>query len=452
MTVDQPREVALKILHDISGRGAYTNISLNRHLEEAALRELDRAFITELVYGTVKWKLTLDWVIEQFSSIRMQKISPWILEILRLGIFQLLHMDRVPPSAACNESVKLAKKYGHGASSGFVNGVLRNIVRNRDQIKWPDPEDNPVKYLSVLHSYPMWMVARWLERYGFEFTAGLLQAGNQVPDFSVRVNRLRTNRDQLIRDLAEQGTEALPGRYLPEALILKNPSAITQLEPFRKGLIQVQDESSMLVARVLDPKPGEKVLDVCAAPGGKATHLAELMENRGMVVARDIHPHKVRLMQQAAERLRLDCIKTEEADASVFDPLHEAAADRVLVDAPCTGLGIIRKKPDIKWARTLEECSEITGLQQKILDTCSRYVKPGGYLVYSTCTLEPEENLERIQAFLKRREEFRAVDISSQLPEALKTDTADKGYVQLYPNIHGVDGFFIAKMQRLKEE
>lgn len=450
MTVDLPRELALKILYDINEKGAYSNISLNKHLESMELRPLDKSFITELVYGTLKWRLSIDWVIEQFSSIKIKKISPWILNILRLGVYQLIHTDKIPPSAACNESVNLSKKFGHAASSRYVNGVLRNIARNKDKIQFPDKHKELIKYLSVTYSHPEWMAEEWVNRFGKEFAEALLSSNNEIPALTVRANTLRISAAELSKKLVEEGVKAEPGKYDEEALVIENSSSISRLEAFKKGYFQVQDESSMLVAKILEPKAGELIMDVCSAPGGKATHIAQLMNNEGTVIARDVHEHKIRIIDEAARRLGLDIIKAGIFDASELDNKFLEKADRVLVDAPCTGFGIIRRKPDIKWGRNLSDKTEIVRLQKKILETCSKYVKPGGTLVYSTCTIEQEENLEVVEEFLKSNPEFKRVDIGALLPEKLRKPSAKDGHIQLYPNVDGIDGFFIARLEKTK--
>ena len=448
MTVDLPRDTALKILYDISEKGAYSNIALNRHLEAERLGDTDRGFITELVYGTVKWRLKIDWIISRFSNIKLKKISPWILNILRAGTYQLLFMDKVPESAACNESAKLAKKYGHQASTGFVNAVLRNIARSKGAIKEPDKDGDPVKYLSIAYSHPEWMVERFLKLFGPDFTETLLESNNAIPEFSIRVNTLKTTAEKLAEALEHEKIEVFPGKFSRDALIIKNPSSISRLSAFKEGLFQVQDESSMLVARVLDPKPGELVLDVCSAPGGKATHIAQIMDNKGTVLARDIHEHKIKLIEQAASRLGIDIIKTKIHDALLSDTELENKADRVLLDAPWTGLGIIRRKPDIKWGRESSDTAEITSLQRKMIAAAARSVKPGGVLVYSTCTLLPEENEEIVKEFLKGNPEFEMDDLTSVIPETLKSSMKEKGMLQVYTNRDGADGFFISKMKR----
>jgi len=448
MTVDLPRETALKVLCDINEKGAYTGIDLNRRLDARELRNIDTAFITELVYGCVKWRMTLDWVIEQFSSVKLKKISPWVMNILRLGVYQLLYMDKVPDSAACNESVKLSRRYGHDAASGFVNAVLRNVSRNKTGIRYPDRESDIENYLAVRYSHPKWMVSEWLGRYGKEFTEALLKSNNEIPDFTVRANTLKTTPEELIKELERAGIEAVEGRYVPEAVIIRSPGPLPAMEAFRKGLLQVQDESSMLVSRILDPKPGELVLDVCAAPGGKASHIAQLMHDEGRVVARDIREHRIRLVNEVKERLGIRIISAEVFDAETFDEDYAEKADRVLVDAPCTGLGILRRKPDIKWTRKPEDIKNLAALQSRMLEVSSRYVKRGGVIAYSTCTVMKEENEDVVKGFLEKRDDFRAADISATVPAELQRPSLKDGYIRLFPNVEGVDGFFIAKLQR----
>jgi len=447
MAVDFARETALKILYEINEKGAYSNVSINKHLSRnSELKNIDKAFVTELVYGTVKWKLKLDYIISKFSNLKLNKISPWILNVLRLGVYQLIYMDRVPDSAACNESVKLAKKYGHGASGGFVNGVLRSVSRNKNNIVYPDRESNLVRYLSIMYSHPEWMVENFLSRYGEKFTESLLKSNNETPDITIRVNTCKITKEEILKEFYKEGISAREGNYAHEAIILNNPSSITEIEAFKQGYFQVQDESSMLVGYILDPKPGETVIDVCSAPGGKATHIAQLMKNTGLVLARDIHPHKIKLIDEAALRLSFDIIKTQLFDATKLDTDLVEKADGVLVDAPCTGLGIIRKKPDIKWARNTNDLEEIKKLQGTILETASKYVKPGGKLVYSTCTIQKEENEDIVESFLNKNPDFEPVDITDCLPGNLVKETSKNGYIQLYPNIDKTDGFFISKM------
>jgi len=447
MKYDIARETALKILYEINEKGAYSNIALNKYLSSHELSERDRAFITELVYGVVKWKLTLDRTVAACSDIKMERLSPWIKNILRIGTYQLLFLTKVPPSAAVNESVKLARRYGHNASAGYVNAVLRNIAGGGGKDIVPDRAVDPVGYLSVRYSYPKWIADKFMELFGEEFAESLLEAGNRVPDLTVRANTLKTSAEGLVNALKNEGVEASPGRYVSDAVIIKSQVSVTRLKAFRNGLFQVQDESSMLPAAVLAPQPGEKVLDACSAPGGKATHMAQMMQNKGLITAMDIHEHKLKLIEDAAGRLGTDIIRTELHDAAIPVPQHEGAYDRALLDAPCSGLGIIRRKPDIKWARENRDIGSITGLQRRLIDSVSKAVKPGGVMVYSTCTLLPEENECIVRDFLNNNDEFYEDDITAYLPPGLAKH-ARGGMIQVYPNRDGIDGFFVARLAR----
>jgi 16S rRNA (cytosine967-C5)-methyltransferase len=432
---------------DINENKAYSNIALNKYFSASELRDIDKAFITEIVYGTVKWKLFLDRVIASYSNIKMEKLSPWILNILRLGAYQMLKMSKVPQSAACNESVKLAGKYGHKASQGYVNAVLRNIARGGADAAIPERSKDLTGYLSVMYSYPKWLTQMYIDLFGAEAAESLLDAGNKNPESTVRTNTLRISRDKLIELLNEAGVEAVRGRYAEEAVTIKSHVSFPGLKAFREGLFQVQDESSMLPARVLAPKPGDTVLDACSAPGGKTTHIAQLMGNKGTIIARDVHEHKLRLVSEAARRLGIDIIKTELTDAAVEAPKDAGVFDRVLLDAPCTGLGIIRRKPDIKWARETKEMKSISQLQRLLIRNVSKAVKPGGIIVYSTCTMLPSENEDVVNEFVNENHEFELDDIKTYLPDALAKHSHN-GMLQLYPDRDGIDGFFIARIRR----
>ncbi len=447
MALDTARETALKILYDIDQKGAYSNISVNKYLEASDLREIDRAFVTELVYGTVKWLIEIDYIIGKFSSIKLKKLSPWILNTLRLGVYQVIHTDKIPVSAACNTSVDLAKRYGHQASSRYVNAVLRAVAKNKLNLPFPEDESSEY-YLSIKYSHPEWLVKRLVALFGVNFTKDLLKANNEIADFSVRVNTLKTTADRLIEILSEEGVNAVKGNHLEEAVVLHNPSSISRLKAFREGLFQVQDESSMLCARVLSPNEGSLIIDVCSAPGGKTTHMAQLMKNKGSIIARDIHQHKLRLIEHATQRLGINIISTQVFDATQLDNTLLEKADKVLVDAPCSGLGIIRRKPDIKYTRVEEDSTQLKHIQKQILSNASKYVKPGGELVYSTCTILPEENLDIINDFIKDNPSFEMMNIENLLPATLRKETARHGYIQLFPSVDSTDGFFICKMKR----
>ncbi|WP_058485315.1 16S rRNA (cytosine(967)-C(5))-methyltransferase RsmB [Defluviitalea phaphyphila] len=448
MTQLTPREIAINIILEIDKEKAYSNISFQEYFRVYDyLTSLDKAFITEIVNGTLRYIKNIDYVINQFSKIKTNKMKPFILNVLRIGVYQILFMDKVPISAACNECVKITKKRGLKGLSGFVNGILRNIARNIDKISYPDKNKNIVEYLSIKYSYPQWMIKYWLTSYSKEFVEELCEASNKAPQITIRCNRLKIDRSSLINILVKENIQVHSGLYTKEAINIKKTSAINQLDSFKKGLFQVQDESSILVGYVLNPNSGENILDVCAAPGGKATHCAELMNNDGEIIARDIHEHKLNLIRSSAKRLGIDIIKTEQYDATILDESKLETMDKVIIDAPCSGLGIIRKKPDIKWKKSIEDLDKLVEVQRKILSVCSQYVKKGGVLVYSTCTISEKENIENIKWFINNFD-FVLENINPYIPKKLQCNTTKKGYIQLYPHIHKTDGFFIARLKR----
>ncbi|NLY19214.1 MAG: 16S rRNA (cytosine(967)-C(5))-methyltransferase RsmB [Clostridiaceae bacterium] len=445
--MDRARETALRALMEIETRDAFSNLVLKKHLKNSAFDIRDKAFITELVYGTVTRRLTLDWIISRFSKTKITKLSKWVLQILRIGIYQIVFLDRVPKSAACNTSVELAKKYAK-ASSGFVNAILRNVSRNEINLNEIDT-GTKTGNLSVRYSFPEHLTREWLSQFGEDFTEKILGALLERPDFTVRVNTLKTTRDKVIEELKNESIEAKPGRFLEEALILKNTSDISSTHAFLNGWITVQDESSMLVSRILVPKPGELVLDVCAAPGGKTTHIAQLMQNKGHITAWDIYDHKVKLIDENASRMGITIIDTLKNDAThmVNDEINKY--DRVLVDAPCSGTGIIRRKPDIKWQRTLDDFDNLVEIQKKLLYNASRYLRPGGVLVYSTCSLDDRENAQVVRSFLDTCDEFEPEPLTEYLPVPLRCKKeASEGMLRLYPDTDGTDGFFMARLKK----
>lgn len=445
--MDKPRQAALKALAEIETKEAYSNLVLKKILRDDTLDARDKAFVTELVYGTVSRRLTLDWVISQFSKIKLNKLSFWVLQILRLGTYQLLFLDRVPASAACNTSVELAKKYA-GNASGFINGILRNISRKKEELKLSDICTGTMSMdLSVRYSFPEYLVQDWISQFGTDFTEKLLKALLDRPELSIRVNTLKANPEEVIQELSDIRVQ--PGRFLPEALILKGVSDISGTRAFQEGRIIVQDESSMLVTALVDPQPDERVLDVCAAPGGKTTHIAQRMQDRGHITAWDIHEHKTGLIRENAERLGIHIIKVQQRDATEPTADEQNRYHRVLVDAPCSGTGIIRRKPDIKWQRKKDDFTSLVEMQRKILYNASRFVMPGGVLVYSTCSVDNRENEQIIRGFLSDNDDFEATSLEPWLPAVLAGKPGvGEGMLRLYPHIDGTDGFFIARMRR----
>ncbi|AQS59053.1 16S rRNA (cytosine(967)-C(5))-methyltransferase RsmB [Desulforamulus ferrireducens] len=443
------RELALLVGKMVEEEGAYANLALNKVLEQYQPGKLDRAFATELVYGVLRKLNTLDWVLAHFLKQPLASQTVWVRNILRMGTYQIMFMPRVPDSAACNESVNLAKKYGHAGAAKFVNGVLRNVAREQANLDYPDPQEDPVDYIALKYSHPTWLVERWLKEFGFEETVALCQANNRPAPNTVRTNTLKITREALIKRLQEEAVEARETKYVPEGLNLNNFLSYRSLSSFQEGLYQVQDESSMLVAHVLNPATGSRVLDVASAPGGKTTHVAQLMRDTGEIIACDLYAHKLDLIMDNCRRLGITSIRAEVADARELYKTYQGWADYVLVDAPCSGLGVLRRRPDARWRKDPSQLPGIVRLQKEILQSAAKCLRPGGVLVYSTCTITPEENLGVVQDFLAEHPEFSLGDLRQLLPPGLDQEaTAEKGYLQLLPHVHGMDGFFIARLRK----
>lgn len=443
---DKARFVAVSTLYDIETQGAYSNIKSNSYFREYDLSSIDRAFATEIIYGTIRWKLKIDYCIQKFTMTKIQDISTWALICIRTAIYQVFFMDKVPESAAVNVAVELVKIRDERAT-GFVNGILRNILRNKDEFN-KIGVNNKTKRLSIEYSHPEWFIRKFREIYGEEFIINLMKVNNTPPELTVRANTLKINRDALIKRLDEQGISAEAGR-LDESVILNGFSMIEKSDEFNNGYFIFQDESSMLASRILSPEPDDVVIDLCSAPGGKTTHMAQLMRNRGEILAFDIHPHKIELINENAKKLGIEIINAYIGDAAVFNEELADYGNKVLVDAPCSGLGLIRKKPEIRWNITENDIKELQKLQIKILNNASKYLKIDGVLVYSTCTITVEENEEIISEFLKSNTNYKLESICEYLPEGFKALSCENGYVKLFPNENKCDGFFIARLRRV---
>ena len=439
------REVALKIINDVIHNHAYANIALAREINRQKLSDQDRRFITELVYGTIKAGATLDWMIGHYINRPLDKIAPVILNILRMGMYQMFFLSKIPVSAACNQAVELTKKYGHTGTVKFVNAVLRNAGRSPEKIVYPDRQKHTAKFLALTYFHPEWLVNRWIKRLGVEETEELCRINNLTPPLCLRTNTLKNTREELLMILEKEGVSAEPSKWTPEGIVCHSYPSLSTLKSLRDGLFQVQDESSMLVAHVLDPKPGEFIIDTCAAPGGKSTHIAALMQNKGRILSADIHDHKLTITRENAERLGITMIETKVLDATQIGDQYPSQADRVLVDAPCSGLGVLRRKADSRWRKEESMLRELPILQQEILRSAAQCVKVGGILVYSTCTTEPEENQQVVEKFLQDRPNFVLEKTSSFIP----TPVDDAKMIQLWPHVDQVDGFFIARMIRM---
>ncbi len=440
-TKNTPRQKAFEILLKIHISDAYSNLVLDTYLQKDNLDSRDRAFVSALVYGVCERQLTLDYNLSHYLKQPIKKLKPEVLVALRMGAYQLLFMDKIPHSAAINESVNLVKANKSAFASGLVNAVLRNISRNG--LKLPDEKDD--KYFSVKYSCPQWLVDMWSDAYGNENAESILRCSlGEVPIY-IRVNTLKTDADSLISLLKEEGVDAEKCDSMNDALVLRKQGSVENLQAFRNGLFHVQDLSSQLCCKVLDAKPGDNVLDVCSAPGGKAFTISQYMSDNGSITACDIYESRVNLISDGASRLGISCVKPCVSDATQFNE-HFTKYDKVLCDAPCSGLGIVRRKPEIKY-KSAQDIDKLHNLQYLILCITSKYVKNNGTLVYSTCSLNPGENVDVCRRFLSDNKDFELCDIS---------DVSNFGIIQdnmltVIPSNKDTDGFFIAKFVRKGE-
>ena len=446
------RELVLGILLEVTRDGEHSHIALRNVLNKYQyLDKKERAFITRVTEGTLERMIELDYIINQFSKVKVNKMKPVIRNIIRSAVYQMKYMDSVPNSAACNEAVKLAVKKGFVNLKGFVNGLLRNIDRNLEQISYPDEKDLE-QYLSVKYSMPTWILRQWLAAYDRESVECMLQDFLKEKDTIIRCDLGQMPKEELVKALEGEGVHVEEHPYLPYALRISSYNYLGELETFQKGAFSVQDISSMLVAHLAEPKEGDEIIDVCAAPGGKALHMAEVLCGTGHVQARDLTEYKVGLIEENILRSGMTNIEAVRWDATQKDETAVEKADIVVADLPCSGLGVLGKKTDLKYKMTEETQKELVALQRKMLSTVKDYVKPGGTLVYSTCTIHEEENMGNVHWFLEQNKEFELVPIAQLLCEELKNDVVEPGCIQLLPGIHDSDGFFIAKFRKVKCE
>ncbi len=401
MKIDLAREIALKIIYKIEEEKAYSNIILDEYLNQnrQKLSVKDVNFITELVYSVVSNKIAIDTIIQKYSKIKINKISKWVLNILRLGVNQIIFLDKVPKSAAVNESVNLCKKYGYKSSS-FVNAILRKVSKEdyEELLKIKDP----LEKLSLYYSMPKWLVQKLLEQYNFNIVEDICKFSNEKTVTSIRINTLKTNKNEVKNQLDEMNIEYIESNS-ENFLHLKGVKEISKLDIFKKGLITVQDVGAGKISEIVDPKQNEIILDACSAPGGKTTYLAQIMQNNGEIYAWDLHEHRIKLVEETAQRLGISIIKTQLHDATIYNKKYENKFDKILLDVPCLGIGVIKRKPDIKWQKNEKDIDEITTIQERILECCYKYLKHGGELVYSTCSLLKEENEDIIDSFIEKQ-------------------------------------------------
>ena len=443
------REMALEILLEVEKNGAYPNVLLKQTLDKYLYMEKqERAFLTRLVEGTVERKLTLEYYINNVSKTPVNKMKPVIRCIMRMAAYQIFYMDAVPDSAACNEAVKLAEKKGFQTLKGFVNGVLRNLSRQKDAIAMPDTQKEPVKSLSVQYSVPEWLVEKVIKDYGMEHAKNMFDSlYENVGATSIRVNTSKISTEECVKLLEKEGVHVEKGAYVENALEISGYDSLGFLETFEKGYFQVQDVSSMLVGLAANPKSGDHVIDICAAPGGKSIHVADLLNGTGHVESRDLTDYKVGLIEENIFRCGFKNITAKRADALMFDETAKETADIVIADLPCSGLGVLKKKSDIKYRMTQSQIEELVQLQRAILKNAVTYVKSGGTLIYSTCTIAKEENDLQVDWILENLP-LQLVSLEGCVCEELLKDCKREGVLQLLPGREKTDGFFLAKFQK----
>ena len=430
--IDKAREIALKTLYKIDKEQAYSNIVLNDEIKQNRnkINDKDIGLISEIVYGVTTWKLTIDEIIKKYSKIRLKKISPWILNILRMGTYQIIFLDKIPKSAAVNESVNLAKRYGHASSSNFTNAILRKIEKEDYEEFFQIKDD--VERISKTTSMPVWIIEELMKNNTIEEVEEICKNLNLRPEIIIRINKLMTTKEEIMRKLEDANIEYREIPDMEDFLVLNKIKNIENSSLFKEGLFTVQDASAGLTAIVLNPQEDENVLDACSAPGGKTTYVAELMHNKGKIEAWDIHEHRTKLVEKNAERLGIKIINTDVKNSAEYEEKYKEKFDRILLDVPCMGIGVIKRKPDIKWQRKKEDIEEISQLQSKILETCSKYLKRGGYLVYSTCSILKGENEDIVNDFIKNNSDFEIVK---------------SGLFNIKPDKEK-DGFFICKLHK----
>jgi len=405
---------------------------LDKQITAAALSHADRALTTEIVYGVTRRRLTLDWIIEHYASRPLDKLDPLLRLILQVALYQLLFMDKVPEYAAVNEAVKAAKRDLHAGAGKFANGLLRTVLRAKDRIPYPSVGTHPIEHFAVVHSYPRWLIRRWLTQFGHDQTAEICAAGNQAPPITLRANRLKVSSAELIEHLQHEGAQAALAGGDEAAVLVRSPKPLPSLDAFAQGECYVQDITAMSVARLLDPQPGEQVLDLCAAPGGKTSHCAELMNDTGRVVACDLDEKRIEMLRANMARLGLTCVEPARCDAhDVPKLMPQTTFDRVLLDAPCSNTGVLRRRVEARWRISEQEIESLSTRQAELLQTGARMVRPGGILVYSTCSIEHDENQDIARGFLSRHGEFRL-----------------EGEMALLPAAGGGDGGYMARLVR----
>ncbi|MBC7963563.1 MAG: 16S rRNA (cytosine(967)-C(5))-methyltransferase RsmB [Steroidobacteraceae bacterium] len=441
-----PRQAACETLLRISKQGGFADRLIDSELAGGALSGPDRGLFAELVFGVLRRQGTLDHILTQLLEKPIKELDPHALVIFRIGLYQLTCLDRIPESAAVNESVNLAKLITP-RTSGLINAVLRNYLRQKDSITFPDPVAEPVTSIAARHSQPEWLVEHWLGQLGGEDATKLAEASSQQPPLTLRVNALRTTRAELLLEFEKQGIPAASCRFSPDGIVIAGRHAIISLPGYEAGLFAVQDEASQLAGLLLGAEPGERIWDACAAPGGKACHIAQQMDDRGELIATDISRSKLVIVQENARRLGASCLSTAVADLHLTDTLPKGLFDRILLDAPCSGLGVIRRNPEAKWRLSFDDITRLAAVQKTLLKNAASLLKPGGTLLYSTCSTSVEENEEVVEEFLLHHPDFMLENLNDLFP-ALNELFEFYGMFRSWPHRHGMDGFFAARIRK----
>jgi 16S rRNA (cytosine967-C5)-methyltransferase len=444
-----PRAISLDILNRVEESDRHPDVLLTDSFKQYRhLTSLDRAFLTELTYGVLRWRARLDWIIRHFAKIPLEKIESEMLNTLRLGLYQIFFLTKTPASAAVNESVELAKKIRGKGGGGFVNAVLRSAIREKETISYPDERQDPALHIAIIQSHPLWLVQRWIDELGVEETLKICVANNRIPALTLRTNVLKIRREELIEKFRAKGFISAPAPFSDDGVLLKDGPPTSELPFLKEGLFAIQNEASQLISLILDPRPGESILDACAAPGGKTTHIGQRMENLGEIYAFDLRQEKLKQIEEGSKRLGIKIVRTKIGNAVNSLPLPgEMKFDRVLADVPCSGFGTVRRNPDLKWRKEREDLERLSQLQFSILKNLAGYVRGGGLLVYSTCTVFHEENEDVVERFLSKHRVFQLDSLVEILPKKCHVFIKN-GYFKTFPPEGELDGFFAARLRK----
>ncbi len=437
-----PRGTAVKILNRVERSDAYLDKLLDAELSSDVMNELDKGLMNEIVTGVIRWKMKLDWVLTGFFHGNFTKAETNIKNALRVALYQIQFLDRIPHPAAVNEAVEFVKQLRGQKAADLVNAVLRNILRNIENIRYPDQEEDKIRHIAVVESHPVWMAKRWVERYGYDEAKRLMEANNSIPDLTLRINRLKVDQNYFFSLLDKHQIQYTRSQYFDFFVRVQHMAGIGKSELFKQGYFSVQDESAGMPVLLLDPQPGERIVDLCSAPGGKTTFIGELMKNTGEIIAVDRYETRLNLVKNACMRLGITNVHPVAEDGAAIDIPQ---ADKVLVDAPCSGLGVLSKKPDAKWKRDVDDIPKLVDLQNALIENAAKLVKPGGILVYSICTIEPEEGFDLIGKFIDKHPEFSIEPADKFVHQSF---IGSKGQVETFQHKHGMDGSFSIRLKK----